>query len=357
MRLERELQAHTYELGRSICFIVEEPSLREIFAASFRDRVVHHLLFNFLEPVFEPLFIAQSYACRKQKGTHTSVQGLQAQLRKVTGNHRHKAYVLHLDIRGFFMSLDKQILFRLIAKRINNPELLWLTKLVIFSDPVKNFISKGDPSLFGKIPPHKSLFHVPEHQVLPIGNLTSQFFANVYLNELDQFIKHTLKAAHYLRYVDDFLLLSRDKQQLEAWRNAIISFLKAHLHLELNPKKQILQATDQGIDWLGYIIKPDCVLVRRRIVKNFKRKLFQYNRMLLPSSVAKPPIELIEKMLATVNAYFGHFGHANTFTLRKHLWDTHFQELRNYLVPKDGRYRSLRVRPDFVERAERARRY
>lgn len=366
LKLEEELQNHTYKPGRSICFVVEEPTLREVFAATFRDRVVHHLLYNFLEQVFEPIFIAQSCACRKDKGIHQSLNDLQKYLRKVTKNHRRKAYYLHLDIKGFFMSLNKEILFKLISQHVKNSELIWLTKLIIFNDPIKNFTSKGNRSLFDKIPPHKSLFHVPENQGLPIGNLTSQFFANVYLNELDQFAKHNLKVKYYLRYVDDFLLLSEDKNQLKEWRNKIIPFLKEHLQLELNLQKQIFQTTDKGIDWLGYIIKPNHILVRRRIVKNLKRKLFQYNQTLekysqktehgqlfFPIFANDPPLELIEKMLATVNSYFGHFKHANTFNLRKHLWENHFGLLRKYLEPTDSNLSYFRLKEQFKTRYQK----
>ncbi len=267
------------------------------------------------------------------------------------------------------MSLKKDILFDLISKRIKNPEILWLAKIIIFNDPIKNFTSKGNKSLFAKIPPHKSLFCVPENQGLPIGNLTSQFFANVYLNELDQFAKHNLKAEYYLRYVDDFLFLSRDKEQLKEWRAAIVSFLKERLRLELNLQKQIFQATDKSIDWLGYIIKPNYILVRRRIVKSLKRKLVSFNRSLrdysaqtpaggqlfLPLFEKDPPLETIEKMLAVANSYFGHFKHADTYNLRKHLWENHFQKLRNYLEPKDSNLTVLKIRPEFLERAGRAR--
>jgi len=340
--------------------VVTEPTLREVFAATFRDRVVHHLLYNFLEPYFEPVFIAQSYACRKNKGIHQSLKDLRKYLRKTTQNNRLKAYYLHLDIRGFFMSLKKDILYRLIAKRVKNPELLWLARLIIYNNPLENFTSKGDQSLFAKLPPHKSLFHIPKNQGLPIGNLTSQFFANVYLNELDQFAKHGLKAKCYLRYVDDFLLLSRDRLKLLKWRDEIDKFLKERLGLELNRKKQIFLTVDRGVDWLGYFIKPDCILIRRRTVRNFKQKLYSFNlllkkyptcaveapsQLLLPFPEYHPPLELLQKILATVNSYFGHFSHADTYNLRKHLWENHFLKLKNYLEPKDERFTVLRIKP------------
>ena len=291
LKLEEELQNHTYELGRSICFVVEEPSLREVFAATFRDRVVHHLLYNFLEPVFEPKFIDQSYACRKNKGIHESLNDLQGYLGKITKNHRRKAYYIHLDIKGFFMSLNKEILFRLISNQIKNPELIWLTKLIIFNDPIKNFISKGNRSLFDKIPPHKSLFHVPENQGLPIGNLTSQFFANVYLNELDQFVKRKLKVKYYLRYVDDLVLLSESQEQLRRWRKKIDHFLKETLKLQLHPNKNKYGSVYQGIDFVGYIVKPNYILSRKRVVGNLKTKLYYFNQgLLLVSSNQKQEV-------------------------------------------------------------------
>jgi hypothetical protein len=168
--------------------------------------------------------------------------------------------------------------------------------------------------------------------------------------------------------VDDFLLLSPDKNQLKDWRGEIISFLKEHLQLELNLQKQIFQATDKGIDWLGYIIKPKHILIRRRIVRNLKRKLFQYNQvldndspqnecgqLLLPIFKKDPPLELIEKILATVNSYFGHFKYADTFKLRRHLYENHFQNLKNYLEPKDHDFTSLKIKSEFLERSGRAR--
>lgn len=266
---------------------------------------------------------------------------------------------MHLDIKGFFMSLKKDILFNLISKQVKNPEFLWLAKVIVFNDPLSDFIIKSDKSLFDKIPHHKSLFYVPKNQGLPIGNLTSQFFANVYLNELDQFAKHYLRTKYYIRYVDDFLILSTDKNQLKEWRSQIIYFLKQHLELNLNLQKQIIQTNDKGINWLGYIVKPTHILIRRRIVKALKNKLFLFNQILenylRQSGQNEPPLELMQKILAVINSYFGHFKHANTFKLKKHLWDNHFKRLKTYFEPKDNRFSSIKIKSDFLKRAKRAR--
>jgi len=349
LHLERELIDGTYRPGRSICFVVTEPTVREIFAATFRDRVVHHLLYNHLMPVFEPLFIHQSYACRPGRGTRRAVSDLQRSLRVLTSNNHRAAHCLHLDIQGFFMSLKKDILFRLIKKRIHHPDLLWLSSVIIFHDPLENFMRKGDANLFALVPPHKSLFHVKRGQGLPIGNLTSQFFANVYMNELDQFAKHRLKIRHYFRYVDDLLLLSHDPDELLAWRDRIDAFLRDRLELELHPKKQKLCEVGQGIDWLGYIVSPDHVLVRRRVVKRFKKTLFLLNKKLGESAPpesgqsAIPPRELLEHILASINSSFGHFVYANSFRLRAQLWEKHFGNIRRYLEPTDAGLKSFRI--------------
>ena len=330
--------------------------MREIFAAAFRDRVVHHLMYNFFEPIFEPQFIAQSYACRKGKGSHQSLKDLKRYLLKLTNNHRDNAYFLHLDVRAFFMNIRKDILFKIVQKHVRNPKLLWLAETIIFNDPTQNFIKKGNASLFSKLPPHKSLFGVPNTQGLPIGNLSSQFFGNVYLNELDHFVKHNLKAKYYLRYVDDFLLLSRDKEELKQWRNEIIKFLADNLQLELNHKKEILQSNDKGINWLGYIVKPHYTLSRRRVVKSLRNKVFLFSKGLTESYAKKePPLEVIEDMIAVINSYFGYFKHADTFRLRKHITERELKEISKYLEQKDPHFASLRIKPDYLERAKRAR--
>lgn len=302
IKLERELKEKKYHPSRSLLFATTKPKLREIFAADFRDRVVHHILVDQLEKIWEPIFIHDSYACRDDKGTHAAKERLQSFLRKITRNGHVPALYLQLDIKDFFASIDKEILFELLQQKIKYPDVLWLTRVILFWDCTQSFIQKGDRELLKHVPAHKSLFGKENKSGLPIGNLTSQFFANVYLNALDQFIKHELKAHYYVRYVDDFILLSRDQGELLQWKDQIAAFLQEKLLLQLHPKRQKLQPISNGIDFLGYIIRPGYILVRNRVVNNLKTKLRNF----------KGGVEARRDMIAS---YRGHFLHANAHLL------------------------------------------
>ncbi len=288
LRLERELKTKTYLPSRSILFAATKPKLREIFAADFRDRVVHHILVDHLERIWEPIFIHDSYACRKGKGTHAAVMRLQSFLQKVSRNGRARAYYLQLDIKDFFTSIDKGILFKALRKKIPDKEALWLTEKILFWDCTRSFISRDKEGILKNIPPHKSIFGKDNKQGLPIGNLTSQFFANVYLNELDQFVKHVLKAKYYIRYVDDFVLLSEDEETLRMWRREIETFLAEKLVLRLHPKRRKLLPISNGMDFLGYIIRRDYILVRRRVINNLKSRLRRFARNDESAVIANP---------------------------------------------------------------------
>lgn len=367
IKLNNELNNYIYKPSRFICFVIKEPTLREVFASNFRDRVIHHLLYNFLEPIFEKKFIFHSYSNRKNKGAHKSIKYLNKFIKQVTNNNKNKAFFIHLDIKGFFMSINKKVLFNIISKNIKNEKALWLAKQVIFCDPLQDFHKKGDKTLFNLIPKHKSLFYLPNTQGLPIGNLTSQFFANVYLNELDQFVKHKLKAKYYMRYVDDFIILSKNKSDLIYYRNEISKFLKDKLFIEINTNKQILQSIDKGINWLGYIIKNDYILSRCRIVNNLKRKLNNFNKILekfeykhnsqmeLDMFSKYPSMKIINKILQTINSYYGHFKHANTYKLRKTLYENSFLHIKNYIEKKDDNFYSFKIKPDVLEKIKRTR--
>ena len=225
LALHRELLADKYQIRRSICFINFKPVQREIFAAHFRDRIIHHLLYIYLSPIFEKGFIKDSYSCRISKGTHYGIARVQQFVRQCTQNFSSQAYVMKLDILGYFMRMDRQILFGQLCRKLNGysgkeafemPFVMDLLKAVIFNDPVKNCIIKGKASDWKGLPPSKSLFHAAPDKGLPIGNLTSQFFGNVYLNTFDHFVKEKLKIRHYGRYVDDMVLIHPDKSYLKA---------------------------------------------------------------------------------------------------------------------------------------------
>lgn len=278
LRLEQQLQARTYKPGQSIAFVVTKPKVREIFAAGFDDRVVHHLLYNYLAPIFEKIFIYDSWACRKGKGTHHAVQRLQGFLWQQRRLARGKpVYYLKMDVMSFFTSIDQQILYDLVCKKVTRHEVRWLSKVIIFHDCARDIPPKiqSRPELFAQLPRHKSLFYTAPGVGLPIGNLTSQFFANVYLNELDQFVKHRLKVKHYLRYVDDLVLLGDSEEGLRAQMAAIEVFAREHLHLRMHPNKQFIRPSGNGVDFLGYIVRADYVLMRRRVVGTWRHKLDQ----------------------------------------------------------------------------------
>lgn len=324
LKLEGELKNKIYHPSRSILFASRKPKLREIFAADFRDRVVHHVLVDYLESIYEPIFIHDSYACRKNKGTHAAVMRLQSFLRKVSRNGKVRAYYLQLDIKDFFTSIDKTILFRLINKKIANRDILWLTKKIIFHDPTTSFVLRDRENIINKIPPNKSLFAKNNLKGLPIGNLTSQFFGNVYLNELDQFIKHNLKVHFYIRYVDDFVLLGRDRDELMRWAKEMEGFLKIRLHLRLHPKRKKLQPISNGIDFLGYITRKDYILVRHRVINNLNSRLRHFeclnsinskNAITQERHQSSNSAKRHNALRACVQSYLGHFKWANTHRL------------------------------------------
>lgn len=316
--LQQALLTRSYYPGRSVCFFATSPKLREIFAADFRDRVVHHLLVDYLERIWEPIFIHDSYACRKGKGIHAGVQRLQHFIRRVTCNGSRPAWYLQLDIRNYFMRIDKAVLLKQLEPKIKDKTALWLTQLLINHDCTSDYVMRGRPGLMQAIPPHKTLFASGENKGLPIGNLNSQFFANVYLNALDQFVKHELKCKYYLRYCDDFILLANSAEQLERWQQKISSYLKEVLLLELNPKQQLAPVSN-GINFLGYIVRRDYLLVRRRVVNNFKQKLQDYETKLVKDSNGvrcyRFDEALLNQLASVVSSYLGHFKMANSWNL------------------------------------------
>jgi len=265
--LRDQLLDRSYRPGRSICFVVSHPRPREVWAADFRDRVVHHLLYNAIGRRFEASFIANSAACIKGRGTGYAARRLEHDVRSCTRNWSVPAHYLKCDLANFFVAIDKRTLQAQLHRKITEPFWRWLTDTVLMHDPRTDYELRGDPALLHRVPPQKRLANAPADTGLPIGNLSSQFFANVHLDALDQHCKHQLHARYYGRYVDDFYLLHESPAWLNAARTDIEAWLPATLGARLNPAKTILQPIERGIDFVGQVVRPWHRSTRRRTLQ------------------------------------------------------------------------------------------
>lgn len=278
---------------------------------------MHHLLFNYIAPMLERTFIADSYSCRKGMGTLYGIRRLERHIRSCSDNFRRECYVLKLDIRGYFMNIDRRKLYGMLvdtfarfARRPARDGKTWeqlldygliryLTREIVFNDPTYNCYVRGRRSQGEGRPPSKSLFHTPEGCGLPIGNLTSQLFSNVYLSKLDDFVKRSLGERHYGRYVDDFFIVGNDRLRLLRLIPVIRDFLKNELGLSLHPDKMHLQEAVKGINFLGAVVKP----YRRYLLDKTKRRV----NLQVRCAVCQP----VRQMTSTLNSYLGYMRHLN----------------------------------------------
>lgn len=296
-----QLNDQTYEIGRSICFVVTQPKPREIWAAQFRDRVVHHVMYNRIFDRFHKRFIHDSYSCIPNKGVIYGAQRVHKFMRQATQGYQHPANYLQADLANFFVSINKYVLEDLLLRYIYEEELRWITRKILWHDPTTDVYVKGDKYKLSLIPPHKSLFNAPYYKGLPIGNLSSQYFANVYLNELDQYIKRNLKVSYYGRYVDDLVLISNIGTLYEEYEY-LCKYAEQNLDLRFNPKKLRTNSVYKGIDFCGYILKPYRSYVRNRTKQSFKRVLYGNK-------------DDNEHKINRVQSYLGFICHANVFNL------------------------------------------
>jgi len=251
-QLHNELKSKTYQHGDYTSFNVTDPKLRRISKANVKDRVLHHAVFRILYPIFDRSFIFDSYSCRLGKGTHKAVNRIEIFCRKLSRNTTRTIFALKCDIKKFFDSIGHDILLNLIRSRISNDD-IWLISKIIDS--------------FHKIP----------NIGLPLGNVTSQLFANIYLNELDQFVKHNLKERYYLRYCDDFIVLGGSKEHLSELINKIGYFLANKLGLYLHPDKILVRKYHQGIDFLGYVVLPHHIILRIKTKRRMLKRIISKN--------------------------------------------------------------------------------
>jgi len=323
MRLHKSIVNRRYVPLRSTAFISTKPVIREVFAAHFQDRVVHHLIFKHLSPVFEKVFIEDSYSCRKSKGTLYGIDHMFGFIDSCSQHYTEDAYVLKLDIQGYFYSINKKILYETIKQRLLEEKnalsmdlntLDYLVKCTIFSDPKKNVKIYKDDENWSKLPKNKSLFYAKEGYGLPIGNLTSQLFSNIYMHVFDDYVTKVLGVQYYGRYVDDFVLVHTDKNYLRTLVGKIRTFLKETLHLTLHPKKIYLQHYSKGLVFLGAYMKPHVKYIERRCKTHFYALVTEINTALEENTMDD---KVLQHMRSRINSYLGVLGHFASFRLRK----------------------------------------
>jgi retron-type reverse transcriptase len=284
-RLHQELKSKIYTHSQYIAFNVSDPKLRRIHKATVRDRVLHHAIFRILYSVFDKSFIFDSYSCRINKGTHRGIKKFEEFSRKARKNNKRRIFALKCDIRKFFDSVDQEILLNLIKRKIQDQNVIWLVEKIIRS------FSKG----------------------LPLGNVTSQLFANIYLNELDQFAKHKLKIRYYLRYCDDFVILSDNEEYLKSLISKTSEFLKANLKLNLHPDKIIIRKFSQGVDFLGYVIFPHHKILRTKTKRRMMKKLSLNHKMLRDGLISE------EEFNQSLQSYLGVLKHCEGWGIEQEI--------------------------------------
>lgn len=326
-KLCTELYSRTYKPKASMCFIITDPKKREVFAANFRDRIVHHLYYNYTHELYERTFIADTYSCIKRRGTHYGVDRLYRHIQQESQGYTVSCYVLKMDISGYFMHINRQLLFDICLNTLNKmrfhkvskfrserwDDILdidfveYLTKEITLLNPLVNCFIKGDKNDWADLPKNKSLFHSPIGCGLPIGNLTSQLFSNVYLNVLDQYVKRELKAKHYGRYVDDFYIVSADKEFLYSCAEKIKIMLHEKLGLIFHEGKMRIIPSSRGVEFLGLFVKHHRMYISRTTLNRMREKL----RIKKYSSVPQ--------LKASLQSYVGVLSHGNNCKLSQNI--------------------------------------
>lgn len=366
MNLERnlvdllnELWYRTYVPRPGFVFMISVPVKREVFASEFRDRIVQHLLFDFLDPVFEPTFIFDSYSCRKGKGTLFGIQRMEHFVRCVSENWTRRAWCLLIDISGYFMSIDKRILYKMIVDRLmagaayyetfmDLDFVVWLTDKLINRDPVKGVHFISDRSSWKNFPERKSMLGHPWWQGLPIGDLDSQLSSNIFLGAQDNYVKRELKLRLYGRYVDDSRGLDRDRVFLEEVLSAVTEFDRMTLGLEVHPDKSEIIDVREGVPFIGAMIMPFRTYCSSRTYNKVLKVADELDSMCRKHDER----EVLEKVLSKTNSYLGYLKYLREFRLMRRLADTEGMRMRFDVAPDYSKVtwkekeRQLIVTPD-----------
>lgn len=346
--LRDRINTRTYAPGKSICFVVTRPRYREVFAASFEDRIVHHYIALRLEPLFEQAFCPYTYNCRKGKGQLYGTNVLRQQIIECSDNYTTDCYIMKLDLRGFFMSIDKKILARLIDSFVDEAyqgddkdDLRHLCQIVILHEPEKNCERHSPASYWNHLPANKSLFTNGEGKGVAIGNLFAQLFANFLLNSIDWLVEE-LGLTYHGRYVDDFYMIHRDKMVL---LNAVprIREKLSELGLELNERKFYFQHYTKGVEFTGSILKPNRVYTCNRTITNFIAAVRRLNK-------AKD-LRQAEHAVNSINSYLGLLRHNNEYNTRKRVLMMIESQAYEYVYIKKN-YRILALKNKYKKRVQ-----
>ena len=309
--LHEELADKTYKPGPYTVFYVDDYKRRRIMAPDFRDHVVHHTVCRFLDQFYEPVFIHDSYACRKGRGTHRGFE----RLGKFLNKYGRQSYFMKCDVTKYFYSIDHHTLKNILRKKIVDEEFRWLLECIIGSH-------REDLKPHHLLNPEAAI----QDKGIPIGNLTSQYFANIYLNELDYFVKHELGVKHYLRYMDDFIILSHSKDYLNDVWDRIHYFLQETLYLRLEKAKTTLNKIGHGVDFTGYVAHKNFIRVRSRNYQRFKANLKKRIHHFHNDKITWEGLE------ASFISYLGHLSHTNSNRIKKEVLDLYF----NVMASKSG---------------------
>jgi len=349
--LQDRINAGTWSPLPTTCFVATRPKAREIHAPDFSDRIVHHWLMARIERDFERIFIFDSFANRKGKGSHAAVDRVRQFVRQVHSGQGNGWY-LQLDIANCFNTIPRRLLWEIVKRRmqkIGTPILVQrVAHALLRSSPTASgVIHRASPAERAMVPAHKRLENAPPGRGIAIGNLSSQFFANVFLNELDQFVKHELKAQRYVRYVDDFVLVHHDREQLERWRDQIEVFLRDRLKLELKADQRLRPLRD-GIDFLGYVIFPTHTRVRRRVVQHARASFAAWEDRHLRGDAMRGTPDDFRHIQSVIASYEGHFDRANARRLRGQLdarfpWIASARRSRRFRLRDEGRFVSIQT--------------
>ena len=336
-----DLLNRRYKALPSKCFVIDYPKKREVFAAMFRDRIVHHLYFRYTHQLFERTFIADSYSCIEGRGTHYGVDRLRQHIRRASLNWSQPCYAMNLDIRGYFMHIDRQKLLKIATESLTKMAkhkvgltddvpipsgviltksttwadirdfdfILWLTEQIVTLDPMENCIIVGDESDWDGMDHAKCMRYVQPGLGLPIGNLTSQLYSNVYLNPFDQFVKRDILCEYYGRYVDDSAMIDACREWLLAQVPKVREFLADELGLQLHMGKLHVREVSQGIEFLGAFVKPYRDYISNKTLERITR------------NIRAMDLRDVNHVEASVNSYLGVLSHSSSYNVKRELFE------------------------------------